>query len=85
MGYHMLLHSMNRHVATDIGVIAWSIDGLSDWTLSAVGEGAYGPVFKYVEEPKLLFDIEKSLPIYLANVCSYGNDKMFVSMVPIKH
>ena len=93
MGYHMLLHSINGPSATDLGTIAWSLDGYN-WNLNAIGEGAYGPTFSYVdganftcgrrEEPKLLFDVDKNVPISLANVCYYGNDQIFVSMVPIK-
>ena len=94
-GYHMLLHSFNGNYPqnTDAGVIAWSMDGFN-WTLNKPGEGVYGHVLNYQdgmnltctrrEEPKLLFDVEKDLPIYLANVCYYGNDEIFVSMVPIK-
>ena len=93
MGYHMLLHSFNQPQNTDVGTIAWSVDGFN-WTLNAKGEGVYGHVLNYQdgtdltctrrEEPKLLFDVDKNIPIYLANVCYYGNDQIFVSMVPIK-
>lgn len=93
MGYHMLLHSFNQPQNTDVGTIAWSVDGFN-WTLNAKGEGVYGHILSYQdgttltctrrEEPKLLFDVAKNIPIYLANVCYYGNDQIFVSMVPIK-
>ena len=90
-GYHMLMHYLgSSDQDSDVGTIAWSIDGLS-WRLNQLGEGAYNHTLVYEngtnfncqhrEEPKLLIQNDK--PTYLANVCYYNHRSGFVAMAPI--
>ena len=42
----MLMHYLGSPQETDVGTIAWSIDGLQ-WRLNEIGEGAYSKIIVY--------------------------------------